>query len=218
MCMCIMEHACLIRRDEVYLASIPHRSAGVNRRGLLLLAALPLLSPLPFPHPPSFTLSTVWNSFPSGCSHHHISMLLTQPSFSVVWQASVLPSFSSLCFCPMLTLHEAGQNTPRGGLFALDMLSGEVSVCVSSWSAWDCGASLMQVLPSGAAAGLAWGELPACLDVLCVERRLKKEKQTAAAEGGKRVARGARVIGAWGRWVRGLMRVLQKWKEDLRSH
>lgn len=96
MCTCIMEHACLIRRDEVYLASIPHHSAGVDRRGLLLLAAFPLLSLLPLPHPPSFTLSTVWNSFPSGCSHHHISVLLTPPSFSVFWQASALPSFSSL--------------------------------------------------------------------------------------------------------------------------
>lgn len=183
MCMCIMEHACLIRRDEVYLARIPHRSAGADRRGLLLLAAFPLLSPLPLPHPPSFTLSTVWNSFPS--FHHHISILLTQPSFSVVWQASVLPSFSSLSvFVFMLVIQEAGHITPRGGLFAPDLLSGAVSVCVSSWSAWDCGASLMQVTPSGAATGQ---RTESCLHVwMCFVLRADWREKTGGSNRGRK--------------------------------
>lgn len=183
--MCIMEHACLIRRDEVYLARIPHRSAGADRRGLLLLAAFPLLSPLSLPHPPSFTLSTVWNSFPSGCSHHHISILLTQPSFSVVWQASVLPSFSSLSvFVSCWWSRRQGISLQEGGLFAPDLLSGEVSVCVSSWSAWDCGASLMQVTPSGAATGQ---RTESCLHVwMCFVLRADWREKTGGSNRGRK--------------------------------
>lgn len=218
MCMCIMEHACLIRRDEVYLARIPHCSAGADRRGLLLLAAFPLLSPLPLPHPPPFTLGTVWNSFPSGCSHHHISILLTQPSFSVVWQASVLPSFSSL------SVFVSCWRSRRQGTSLQEGVSVHRICWVERW---------VSAFPAGApeTVGHRWCRLhppeqrqdsvrrAACTSgrALCWEQT-EERRQAAAAEGGKRVARGARVIGALGRWVRGLLRVLQKWKEDLRSH
>lgn len=161
----VHEHACLIRRDEVYLACIPHSSAGVDRRGLLLLATFPLLSPLPLPHPPSFTLSAVWNSFPRGCFHHHISVLLTQPSFSVIWQASVLPSFSS-SFC--LTIHEAGHSTQRSVEWRGECLCFQLER-LRLWGITDAGYTLRS------SDRTAYGELPGRLNVLCVESRLKKE-------------------------------------------
>lgn len=46
---------------------------SVDRRGLFLLSAFPSLTPLPLPHPPSFTLISVRTSLTRGCSLRYIS-------------------------------------------------------------------------------------------------------------------------------------------------
>lgn len=178
MCTCITEHARLIRWDEVYSTSIRQRSAGVDRRGLLLLAAFPSLSPLPLPHPLSFTLSSVWNSFLSGCSHHHISVLLTQPSSSVVRQASVLPFLS---FTPLFLPHA---DDPWGRACHFKWGVSLHWICwAERWvSAFAAGAPEIvghrwcRLHPSGAAAGQRTSECALCWEQT-EEREDRRQQQ-----------------------------------------
>lgn len=92
--MCYTLCACNINGGEVYL--LPSRAAASAVIGAVCsrAAAFPLLSPLPRPHPPSFTLCTPWISLSSGCSHHY------RASTSLLWR--IYPALLPLLSDPIL--------------------------------------------------------------------------------------------------------------------
>lgn len=95
-------HATLM---EAYLlpsrAVRPPAILGSDRRGLLPLAAFPLLSPLPCPHPPSFELARRGSGSPRGCSHHYCA------STSLLWR--IFPALSPPLSDPILSYRRSTQ-------------------------------------------------------------------------------------------------------------